>query len=337
MAARSNLSDIARALGVSSATVSNALSGKGRVSLRLSKQIAAKAREIGYVPSLAGRALSTGRSHVLGLVLPDIGHPLFPQIAQAIQQAATKAGYGVLIGDSRGDVKAQSNAIRQLVERGADGIILVPRHGTRIAEIDHPVAVIDTPSTPGNTVAADHWQGGRLIGDHLRGLGHMALTIIGLHQDSTVQADRIGGIRDGFGRERPVSTVWIDALEAKQGAGCPLGLGDLVKGGVTAFAALSDLHALRAISEVQRAGFSVPGHASVTGFDDLHWARSISPALTTARMDMDTIARIAIDGLVGQIDPARANINGPEPVAAVPMHLMVRQSSAPPPIPNERH
>jgi len=330
MAPRPNLSDIAKALGVSSATVSNALSGKGRVSARLSKQIAAKARELGYVPSVAGRALSTGKSHVLGLVLADIGHPLFPQFAQAIEQAATKAGYGVLIGDSRGEVKTQTAAIEQLIERGADGIILVPRHGTRIAEINHPVAVIDTPSTPGNTVSADHWQGGRLIGEHLRGLGHGSLAVIALHRDSNVQADRIGGMREGFGRDRAIRTIWIDALEAENGPGCELGLAELVLEGHTAFAAVSDIHALRAVSELQRAGLSVPAHVTVTGFDDLHWARSISPSLTTVRMDMETIARIAVDDLLQQIEPDR-----PGPAAratsAVPMQLVIRQSSAAPP------
>ncbi|WP_299815727.1 LacI family DNA-binding transcriptional regulator [uncultured Roseibium sp.] len=332
MAPRPNLSDIARALGVSSATVSNALSGKGRVSAQLSRQIAEKARELGYVPSLAGRALSTGRSHVLGLVLADIGHPLFPQFAQAIEQAATKAGYGVLIGDSRGDVKTQTAAIDQLIERGADGIILVPRHGTRIAEINCPVAVIDTPSTPGNTVSADHWQGGRLIGAHLRDLGHTRLAVIGLHQDSNVQADRIGGIRTGFGPEGSVRTLWIDALEAAAGPGCELGLAELVRHGYTAFAAVSDIHALRAVSELQRSGLSVPVHVTVTGFDDLHWARSISPALTTVRMDMEKIARLAVADLLLQIEPDRSAppVDEATRPQAVPMELVVRNSSASP-------
>lgn len=95
-----NLSRIATSLGVSVATVSNALSGKGRVSGQLVERIREHAAELGYVPSQAGRALRTGRSGVLGLVLPDIANPLFPKIAQAIEFAASAAGYGVLIADS---------------------------------------------------------------------------------------------------------------------------------------------------------------------------------------------------------------------------------------------
>ncbi len=332
MAPRPNLSDIAKALGVSSATVSNALSGKGRVSAQLSLQIAEKARDLGYSPSHAGRALSTGRSHMLGLVLADIGHPLFPQFAQAIEQAATRAGYSILIGDSRGDVRTQTAAIDKLIERGADGIILVPRHGTRIAEINHPISVIDTPSTPGNTVSADHWEGGRLVGEHLRSLGHRSLAIIAMHRDSNVQTDRIGGLREGFGRDNVRDVIWIDALEAAGGDGCDLGLKDLAASGVSAFACVSDIHALRAVSELQRSGFAVPADVSVTGFDDLHWTRSISPSLTTVRMDMETIGQIAVEELIRQIDPH----SSPSPEqpeghgSAVPMQLIVRHSSAPP-------
>lgn len=333
MASRSNLSDIAKALGVSIATVSNAMSGKGRVSQELGLAIREKARELGYIPSLAGRALSTGRSRVLGLVLADIAHPLFPQFAQAIEHAASEAGYGVLIGDSRGDIDAQTRAINRLIERGADGIVVVPRHGTRIADIDWPVALIDSPSTPGNTVAADHWNGGVEIGRHLRALGHRSIAIIGLYPDSNVQNDRVGGIKAGFSDRGQVQVLWIEDLERESGAGCPLGLPRLVEEGVTAFAALSDLHALRAMTELQNGGISIPRQVSVTGFDDLIWAGVIAPTLTTMRMDMARIAQIAIADLIRQIENRDVPDNREDepaiPRVGVPMQLIVRQSSGP--------
>ncbi len=119
------LTRIANTLGVSAATVSNALSGKGRVSAELTDRIRSIAADLGYVPSQAGRALRTGRSGVIGLVLPDISNPLFPQIAQAIEFAASSAGYGVLIADSRGDIAIQTRAIERLIERGVDGMVIV--------------------------------------------------------------------------------------------------------------------------------------------------------------------------------------------------------------------
>jgi LacI family transcriptional regulator len=336
---RPNLSQIAALLDVSAATVSNALSGRGRVSAELVDKIRATAADLGYVPGTAGRALRTGRSYVLGLVLPDIANPLFPQIAQAIEHAAAKAGYGVLIADSRSDVALQTEVINRLLERGVDGIVIVPRRGTRIADIGSPIAVIDSPSTPGNTVSADHWQGGQLVAEHLASLGHRKILIIGNNPASIVQNDRIGGIKSRLPSTIESETIWIEKLETATYTGCPLGLEEKFREGFTAFAAVSDLHALRALTELLSCGITVPEQASVTGFDDLIWSSSFRPALTTVHMDMPAIANVAIDALTSAIETIAAGEDpaGPGPVRplkdaskCVPMTLVVRQTSASP-------
>ncbi|WP_160011479.1 LacI family DNA-binding transcriptional regulator [Rhizobium sp. 18055] len=324
-----NLSRIATSLGVSVATVSNALSGKGRVSEQLAERIRDHATELGYVPSQAGRALRTGRSGVIGLVLPDIANPLFPKLAQAIEFAATSAGYGVLIADSRGNVSAQTEAINRLIERGVEGLVIVPRRATRISAASCPVAVIDTASTPGNTVAADHWQGGRDIAAHLGELGHKRILIIGNNPESNVQNDRAGGIRSGLRHDMQASILWVERLERDHGGGCALGLAEKVREGFTAFAALSDLQALRALTELQRDGITVPDMASVTGFDDLIWSAVVTPGLTTVAMDMATIADIAISSLMKTIQASgsREGVLVSADTDRVPMQLIVRQSS----------
>jgi LacI family transcriptional regulator len=326
-----NLSRIATSLGVSVATVSNALSGKGRVSEQLAERIRDHAHELGYVPSQAGRALRTGRSGVIGLVLPDIANPLFPKLAQAIEFAATAAGYGVLIADSRGNITAQTEAINRLVERGVEGLVIVPRRATRISAASCPVAVIDTASTPGNTVAADHWQGGRDIAAHLGELGHKRILIIGNNPESNVQNDRAGGIRSGLRFDMQASILWVERLERDRGGGCALGLAAKVREGYTAFAALSDLQALRALTELQRDGITVPDMASVTGFDDLIWSPVVTPGLTTVAMDMVMIADIAISSLLKtiQMSGSHEGVLVSADIDRVPMQLIVRQSSGP--------
>lgn len=336
-----NLSRIAASLGVSVASVSNALSGKGRVSAELGERIRATATALGYVPSQAGRALRTGRSSVLGLVLPDIANPLFPQIAQAIEYAASVAGYGILIADSRGSNAQQTDAISRLLERGVDGMIIVPRRGTRVADIGCPVAVIDTPSTPGNTVSADHWQAGWQIARHLCDLGHRKIILLGNNPTSNVQNDRIGGIKSGLAPDATAEVLWIETIEAQNGAGCLLGLADKARQGFTAFAAISDLPALRALTELQQAGIRVPDSVSVTGFDDLVWSSVVIPGMTTMRMDMKTIAEIAVSALVDTIeqvvpkaaaaeDTPLANRIVTATISRVPMQLIARKSSGVP-------
>lgn len=328
------MTEIAAALGVSSATVSNALSGKGRVSAELTAKIRQATVDLGYVPSQAARALRTGRTGVIGLVLPDISNPLFPQIAQAIEQAAATAGYGVLIADSRGEIAQQTAAIGRLIERGVDGIIIVPRRGSRVGDIGTPVAIIDSPSTPGNTVSSDHWDGGVQMGRHLAGLGHRKVLLIAQSSASNVQNDRIGGLKAGLGQGICHETLWVENIEASQGAGCALGVAAKAADGFTAFAAVYDLLALRALTELQRDGIDVPYQASVSGFDDLVWSSVVTPPITTLRQDLATIAERAVEALGDAIADVETS-SGERAVArrngeAVEMTLVVRQSTGRP-------
>ncbi|KFI25412.1 LacI family transcriptional regulator [Haematobacter missouriensis] len=335
---RPNLSQIAARLNVSVATVSNALSGKGRVSPEVAERIRTTAAEMGYVPARAARALRTGRSHVIGLVLPDISNPLFPQIARAIEQAAANVGYAVLIADARDDVTMQTEAIARLLERGVDGIVVVPRRGSRIADIGSPVAVIDSPSTPGNTVSADHWQGGRLIMSHLLSLGHRKVLILGNDPTSNVQNDRVGGMRSCH--PNMVEVMWAERIERRSGPGQPLRLADKFAQGFTAFATVSDLLAIRALTELLGAGIAVPDQASVSGFDDLLWSSVVRPALTTVRMDLPLIAERAIAALTDAIEYNLATPGSPlsfgsvklasPALERVPMTLVVRETAATP-------
>lgn len=325
---------LAETFNVSVATVSNALSGKGRISPDLAQRIREKAREIGYVPSSAGRALRTGRSGVLGLVLPDISHPLFPQIAQAIELAASAKGYGVLIGDARGQVEGQEEAISRLIERGVDGLLVIPRRGTRVSDIACPVAMIDSPSTPGNTVSADHRDGGVKMGAHLAALGHRHVLVLATSSRSIVQADRIEGLKQGLGADAQVEMLFTDEFVAQDNAIGTLGLAEFRARGGTAVAALSDLTALRALTELQGAGINVPDAVSVTGFDDLIWSAVITPGITTMRMNMDEIAREAVEALVRSIErPDEAERSESGTVIAgqdrIAMTLVERSSSGP--------
>jgi LacI family transcriptional regulator len=333
---RPNLSELARHLGVSIATVSNALSGKGRLSPELAKRIRDAADRMGYVPSQAGRALRTGRSGVLGLVLPDIGNPLYPEIAQEIERVATNAGYGVLIANSRDEIAAQDKAIFQLIERGVDGIVIVPRRGTTVPATACPIAIIDTPTTPRNTVSADHFEGGAQVARHLRALGHEKILLIGDDPSSNVQNARINGMRSQLNEAKEIETIWIVEIEAKGGKSCPLGLAAWRARGFSAFACVSDPHALRALTELQSAGIAIPAEATVTGFDNLQWSSFISPPLTTVKMNMPEIATLALDALVEAIQSREASDDTPSPPvtarkAAVPMELVIRRSSGPAP------
>lgn len=309
---------IADEIGVSSATVSNALSGRGRVSREVAHKIQARARELNYQPSNAARALRTGQSGILGLVVPDLAHPLFPRFAQSLSIAAEARGLGVLIGDSRASEAHQESAIRRLAGRGVDGLIIVPQRGTAPDPVNLPSVTINTKADPRNTVSSDHFGGGRLAGEHIREMGHSKVIILGAHKISTVQQERVAGMRAGLGEGVSAAVIWDDAESCDLAAH--------VKDGATAVLTTSDLVAVSALSRLARAGIVAPRDVSLTGFDDLPVATAIFPALTTIAQDMDTIAGCALDVLTGLI----RNDESPAPGRIVPMRLIARQSVSPP-------
>ncbi len=312
------LKDIARELGVSTATISNVLSGKGRVSDETRRLVSEKVRELGYRPGGAGRALRTGRSGVFGLVLPDISNPLFPAFAQAIETAAARSGYGVLIADSHGDPAAQTDALLRMIQRGAEGIVIVPCRGTQVRDLPLPAVVIDSASSPGNSVCSDHHAGGRLAVTHLQELGHRRLTLVGQSRRSSVQSDRIGGMLAALRSDVRADIFWLED-------GAP-DFAALVHAGTTAIIATSDLHALTALTCLQGAGVAVPEQASVMGFDDHSFSARISPGLTTLAQNMPEIAATAVEHLAELLDGA------PRPAARiVPMALRLRGSTGPAP------
>ncbi|MSU90058.1 substrate-binding domain-containing protein [Rhodobacteraceae bacterium 2CG4] len=319
----SSIKSIARDLGVSTATVSNALSGKGRVSDELARRIREHAGKVGYHPSPAARALKTGRSGILGLVMPNLTNPLFPRLAHNIEAAADSRGFGVLIADSRSDAAGQAAAIERLVRRGVDGIVIVPHRGTRVTETDVPLAVINAASDPANTVSADHRQGGRLAAGLLMDMGHRRFLLAGEDPRSEVQQDRIAGAAECLARRGGTGHRVCWTSEA-----APDLLAALA-GGVTAIVTSTDLLALKLLSEAQTLDIAVPGRLSVIGFDNLPFGEHLRPSLSTIAPDVPEIAHRALSYLDARLSGA-AEI---PPPSVVPMIAIQRDSTG---LPQER-
>lgn len=314
----SSIKKIAADLGVSSATVSNALAGKGRVSEAVAERIRVRANELGFQPSMTARALKTGRSGILGLVMPDLTNPLFPKFAQGVETAATKAGYGVLIADSRGSVEDQAAAIQRLRQRGVDGLVLIPNKGSRPMVKALPTVVIHTPTDPENTVSSDHVDGGRQAAQAMIDLGHRSFLLIGGDRSSQVQNDRIQGMIAAIKTCGNYQIFW-SSTEFPD-------LADCASKGVTAVLTTSDLVALRVLSDAHQSGLDVPRQLSIVGFDDLPLGLAVRPMLSTVEQDVSEIAETAINYLQAKIENTKPTPDG----KAVKMKVVLRDSTAKP-------
>lgn len=312
-----NQKQIAQDLGISIATVSNALTGKGRVSDDVVQLVTSHAKQVGYFPSAAGRALKTGRSDIIGLVMPDITRPVFPEFAQAVEAEADKCGFGVLIANGRGTADGQNKAISQLIQRGVDGIIIIPQRGT-IPDISIvPCVVLSTAGDPQNTVAANHRQGGALAAQAMLDLGHRKFLLIGGDARSPVQNERIAGMQDVLNPGFISEVFWVSEHLPD--------LNEQSRNGVTAVLTVSDLLALRVVSEASRSGLTCPDQISVMGFDDLPLATAVRPTLSTIVPDTAELSRRS----VAYLDAAIRQDAAMPGSSIVDMFLMLRESTGP--------
>jgi DNA-binding LacI/PurR family transcriptional regulator len=328
---RPTIADVARRAGVSAAAVSFAVNDRPGVSSGTRERILAAARELGWQPSAAARALTEARTRAVGLVLARSaeqleGDSFFLRFLSGIESALTAADYALLLQIVPGDAATALPAYERLAAAGrVDGFLLTdveagdPRFAL-LSAAAMPVVLAGRPSepTPFGWVETRHDEGVAPAVAHLVSLGHERIAFLGGHAGSEHQ--RL--------RER----AWRTALED---AGLPGGPSahvvhdqhaaavSLLREAPDAVMCGSDALALAVCVAARELGVSVPGDVSVVGYDDSVLAASVTPALTSVRVDYTEFGVAAASALL-------AAIAGDEPPvysASVP-ELVVRDSTA---------
>ena len=298
MGKRATLKEVAKAAGVSLASASYAINGAGSVGEATREHILKVAAELGYRPNQSAKAMKTGKTGAIGLILPDLTNPFFPSLAQVVIQAARAHGYSVFLTDTEGSAEAEQRAVSLLVDHGVDGVIWFPIAddgpvGKLIEGV--PTVVLDRNLPGYDVIQADYAEGGRLAAEHLIAAGHVNIGVIsGPHAASSARQRAEGAI--AAIRER-ASLTWhvhnafsLDLEPAVAQA--------LERRTATAVIAGADLIAIGAMRHIRSMGQSVPGDVSVVGFDDIPWAQLHTPALTTIDMPVEDMAAAAVETLI---------------------------------------
>jgi LacI family transcriptional regulator len=324
-----SLRDVANAAGVSMTTVSHALSGKRHVAPETASRIRALVPRLGYVPYAAARSLQSGKTFVLGLVVPDISNPFFGEIARGVDQVADDRGYGLILTTSGASSKGHERAFNLLRNRSIDGLIynagsaLSDHELAEMAEV-HPVVLVDEalPDLPGiPSVSADHLQGGCLAGEHLRSIGHRNVAIFGGPRGLHSTQERSAGFLRSFPNAIRLDGDYTEA----SGHARAIALVDSHPE-VTAVFATSDTIAFGALEGLAQRGLTVPADVSLVGFDDVDFASRISPRLTTIRQPTVEIGRAASSKLLDLIDGRGVH----ETSTTLPVRFIARESTTPP-------
>lgn len=304
--------DIAKHVGVSAGTVSRALSRPDKVLPATRSRIEQAAAALGYVPNTVARTLKTQRSGKILVTVPDIANPFFAQILQGAEDAAQALGYAVLLGDTQHQPEREERYAQMLRRNEADGLIVLghrlPPTARAIVEQSAATAPVVNgcefdPALGIPSVHIDNVAAARAVMDHLYGLGHQRIAVVGGPTDNPLHQQRLEGARaagKAHGRLRSLSVVPGDfSVESGHAAALAL-LGRTPA--PTAIFCFSDQMALGALAACRDRGIRVPDDLSIVGFDDLASSRYLTPALTTIRQPMRDIGACAVHLLLAIIE-----------------------------------
>ncbi|MBL8588614.1 MAG: LacI family DNA-binding transcriptional regulator [Methylobacteriaceae bacterium] len=327
---RVRLADVARHAGVSPATVSRAISQPDLLSPETLVRVRRAAETLGYRPDAAARALASGRSMTVGAVMPTLENAIFSKALQAMHRTLAAEGYQLLVASHDYNPSAEVEAIRTLLARGVDGLILVG--AARAPEATALLAVAAAPvvftwcAPPGAAgVVVDNALAGAMAARHLIELGHRRIGVItGSVRFNDRQRARLAGVRAGLAEAGLSLPASLACEQATSVAGGRMGCASLFELAEppTAIIGGIDLVAIGCIVEAQARGLSVPGDLSVASIDDLDMSAHIAPSLTTVHIPTTRIGADAASKIVAMLRGEA----GPS-IDCLPIELIIRRSS----------
>jgi LacI family transcriptional regulator len=328
------LATIAERVGVHVSTVSRALSPdeavRRGVAAATAAQIQALATELGYHPNPAGTALRTGRSQVLGVLVPRLTDIVLATIYEGIDAAASAAGYHTVVANTGDDPDLQRRRADALLARRVDGLILgdARTDSTLAADLARqgiPLVLVSRRLPQRVSVTTDDVLGGRLAGDHLVALGHRYVGVVAGERYASTGVERTAGFLTAYreaGRiveDRYVVPSRFDVAGGRIAAEQLLALHPRP----TAIFAVNDFAAIGVMGAVRDAGLRVGHDVAVIGYNDVPLAAELPVPLTSVHAPMFDMGQQAAITMLRILDgrPARSRRLQP--------HLAVRASTVP--------
>ena len=333
------LRDIAAALGISQSAVSMALSDHPRIGRATKDAVQATARDLGYVPNSAGRALRAGRSGAIAVVVPNtgqhvFGHPYFMLLLQGVVAAANARDVALMVSTNPDETHGMAAYERVLRSQAASGAIVASAaindlNVNRLVDVSMPVVLIGRfPHLPeAVSVGVDDVAGAaavttHLVGEHgLRRIGHISGPL-----DHQTAIDRYEGFRAALPESGGAHALAIGDFSEESGRAAARQLLDGMSDLEAIFAA-NDEMAYGALLELRARRLRVPQDVALVGYDDFGVSRLTMPALTTVRVPAEDLGRKAADLLFDLVD---GNVAHPRHTV-LPTELILRDSCGPHP------
>lgn len=333
---RVTIAQVAERAGVSTATVSRVLSGRGPVSAAVQRKVRKAADDLGYQVNSIARALRNSRTDTVGMVVPSISNPFFTSLVESVEHALGREGKELLLCDARSDPEVEARRLATLVARNVDGIIVSPSHGTlsgaAVQETAGRLPLVQLDRFVGGTstdwVGVDDVAAMRQVMDHLHAGGARSAAFAGSLLTNSSTEQRFAGFRrrsEDLGIAVDPDQILLGDYSVEWGetaAARLIAAGDLPDAIVCA----DDLIALGVTRACRAHGVDVPGRVQVTGYDNIEFSRLSEPALTTVDQPRDRIATEAVRLLAAAAGEAEGDRGPSAHIALVPT-LVVREST----------
>src|SRR2546425_4310999 len=296
--------DVAKAAGVSTATVSNVLNKTGKVGQRTHRVVLSAVKRLGYIPDVHARHLASRDSRTLGIIVSDIENPFFPEVIKSFETRARQLGYDAILSDTNYDPRRTRKAAERMMEHKVRGVAVITSEISlrlihELARRRIAVTFLDLAPARGyvSSLRIDYFSGIKQIVEYLYKCGHRRIAFI---------AGR-PGLKSNLARLQAYEKCML-ALGLEPG---PILPGDLrFEGGLaagltiaklsprpTAVMAINDLTAVGVIKGLLKSGCRVPQDVSITGFDKTSLAEYSNPSITTVDIHRETLGQIAADAL----------------------------------------
>ncbi|MFZ6027145.1 MAG: LacI family DNA-binding transcriptional regulator [Chloroflexota bacterium] len=331
---RPTLADVAREAGVSLMTVSRVVNHKDGVGAETRAHIESIIERLGYRPSGIARSLVTQRTGTIGLIVPDVSNPFFPDVIRGAEQVAFQQGYSLLLCNTEEDTRRESDLLQLLAEKWVDGILLCSsrqQDSDLVAALAHyPAAVmvnrtLEKTSALAGSVCIDDVAGGRLLTEHLLARGHRAIGFLSGPHNSFSGHKRLEGQRTALAAAAlPWNSAWQRPCAPSVEGGRQAAQQLLSENpALTALVCYNDLVAVGALQAAATMGRRVPGELAITGYDDIYLAALVTPALTTCRVQRDELGRWAAQVLLDALNESGRTLQ----TLLLAPELIVRQST----------
>jgi LacI family transcriptional regulator len=328
--------EVAERAGVSVAVVSYVVNNGPRpVSPETRAKVEQAIEELGYFPNELARSLSRKQTATIGLITPSLLNPVYAEIADSLERFCTAEGYIVMLCGTGRDPDKERKLAETLRAKQVDGVVIIPSQAPQeilkpLRQAHIPTVILEHDLPDSHCIAIDDRQGGRLATQHLLSLGHRRIGLIKREHYSALSYLRAVGYREML---EEGSTPFDPALVVESPAGQAAGYQSMqqllaLPNPPTAVFTHNDVLAMGAMHAIYDAGLSVPGDISVVGYDDTLSASYLNPPLTTVKFPVAKMGRRA-----GQIilNLAQDEDSLPAQTITLPVELVVRGSTAPPP------